>query len=296
MKNFFRAICVLCVLALFFLLSACSSSNKSASFGKEDTNPNANQQVALNGDAKQNEATQTIDSTALVGRKIIKTATVDIETLQYDICKNSFEALVNSTGGFIQASNVEGTSQNMDANSSRKATYTVRIPANKLNEFLKNVGNIGVVKNSSTSGEDVSEQYFDTESRLTSLRVEEDRLLAIKAKANSLSELLELEKRMTEVRTQIEQYTGQLKKLDALVDLATVNVNINEVKKIEAQVPDNFLNKTGYIFMSSLSVLFEGVKLLILVIIAIMPFAVVIGIIGIIIYFILKKIRKTIKK
>ncbi len=297
MKKSLNAIFLAVILFAIILLPSCSSKQLTTNYseGDERVVGETNQQIALDNTNEKTSTLLEITENALVGRKIIKTATVDIETLNYDTCINSFETLVNTAGGFIQNSNVQGTSQNIDKQSTRKATYTVRIPADKLNEFLKNVGSIGVVKNSSVSGEDVTSQYFDTETRIKSLKIEEECLLEIKTKAKTLSELLELENRMTQVRTQIEQLTGQLKKLDALVELATVNIIIDEVKKIEDKVPDNFLSKIGFVFKSSIEVLFEGVKILILGIIAIAPFAVVIGIVIFIMLFILKKIRKNTK-
>ena len=79
------------------------------------------------------------------------------------------------------------------------------------------------------SSEEVTEQYYDAQARLTSLQVQEERLLAILEKAETLDDVIQLENALTDVRYQIEELTGTLNRYDSLIEMSTVTVSISEV-------------------------------------------------------------------
>lgn len=291
MKKTFKIFPLLIVIILI-AFTACNAKKNTMNVSEDSGTKQMQKSTGFStNEVAQDTTQQSKTPNSLVGRKIIKSGDIALETKKYDESIKSFEALVNSYEGFIQNSNIQGSGYSSKYNS-RNATYTVRIPASKLDEFLTKIGEIGYVTNKQITGEDVTESYFDVESRLKSLKIEEERLLAIKAKANTLSELLELEKRLTEIRTQIEQLSGQLQKYDALVELSTIKVTISEVENLSSKPPENFLSKIGFVFSSSIAVLGEAVKFLILAITAILPFAVCIGIILFIVFLIIKFMKK----
>ena len=82
---------------------------------------------------------------------------------------------------------------------------------------------------SSRSSEEITDQYYDAQAHLTALRTQEERLLAILEKADDLESVIKLEEALTEVRYEIEDLTGTIKRYDSLVDMATVTVSIREV-------------------------------------------------------------------
>ena len=96
----------------------------------------------------------------------------------------------------------------------RYADLTLRIPVEKLAEFTAAVNSLSNVVSSSRNTEDVTLQYVDTESRVKTLETERDRLLELMEQAETMSDLLEIESRLTEVRGELERYASQLKVLD----------------------------------------------------------------------------------
>ena len=96
----------------------------------------------------------------------------------------------------------------------RNATITARIPAKDVDSFVDRVGEISNIVSSRQTVEDVTLSYVATESRMKALQTEESRLLELLSKAETLDDLLTVEKRLTQVRTELEQVTSALRVFD----------------------------------------------------------------------------------
>lgn len=81
----------------------------------------------------------------------------------------------------------------------------------------------------STDVADVTESYTDTEARLKTLRLQEERLLEILSKATQLTDVLELESRLSDVRYQIESYEATLRNFDSRISYSTLHITLQEV-------------------------------------------------------------------
>ena len=90
-------------------------------------------------------------------------------------------------------------------------------------------GELCNVVSRSTDVADVTESYADTEARLKTLRLQEERLLEILSKATELSDVLELESRLSDVRYQIESYEATLRNYDSRVSYSTLYITLQEV-------------------------------------------------------------------
>jgi hypothetical protein len=88
------------------------------------------------------------------------------------------------------------------------------------------------VTSSTETAEDITLQYVDTAARVSALETEQTRLLELLAAAEDLSEILEIEKRLSEVSYMLESHASQLRTYDNLVDYATVHLNLREVTQL----------------------------------------------------------------
>ena len=176
----------------------------------------------------------------LEGRKIIKTVNITAETKEFDTAVAAIEQKINALGGYVQNSNATGTSLDSGRIYNRNASYTIRIPAEKLGDFLSCIGELVNISSNKSNIDDVTETYVDIEARLKTLRTEETRLLELLEKAAGLSDIITLENRLSEVTYQIESYTARLRSYDTLIAFSTVYLNLNEVvdyTKPEVQNP-----------------------------------------------------------
>lgn len=185
----------------------------------------------------------------LANAKMVYTANIEAETQDFDACTAALEELVEKLGGYL-----EYASMGSYGDGSRNASYTVRIPSARFKEFLASVGEIGHVISQDRNADNISERYYDTESRLTTQRTKMERLQALLAKAENMEDIITLETAISETELQIEQLTGSLRHYDALVDYATVEVRLREVLRLSTveEAPPTFGSRLGNAFTDGL--------------------------------------------
>ena len=171
-------------------------------------------------------------SAAVTQRKLIRKISLEAETEDLDGLLGAVDSKVSQLGGYIENREVYSGSAYASYQPSRRAYLTIRIPKDRMDEFVAHVESTGNVTSSNESTDDVTLTYIATQSRMTALQKEEARLLELIDKAANLTELLELEKRLTQVRTELENVTSQLLLYDNLVDFGTFTVNVHEVQKL----------------------------------------------------------------
>lgn len=163
-------------------------------------------------------------------RKLIRTAWLELESKQYEESLAALLALVESTGGYVESQNEQGISYHAGGHyAARYAEITARIPAGMLEQTANRVGELCNLVSRSSDVSDVTEHYTDTEARLSGLRLQEERLLAILAKADTLTDVIELESRLADVRYQIESYETSLRNLDSRISYSTLHITLQEV-------------------------------------------------------------------
>lgn len=163
-------------------------------------------------------------------RKLIRTAWLELESKQYEESLAALLALVESAGGYVESQNEQGISYHAGGHyAARYAEITARIPAGMLEQTANRVGELCNLVSRSSDVSDVTEHYTDTEARLSGLRLQEERLLAILAKADTLTDVIELESRLADVRYQIESYETSLRNLDSRISYSTLHITLQEV-------------------------------------------------------------------
>ncbi|MPM48429.1 hypothetical protein SDC9_95154 [bioreactor metagenome] len=254
-RNRFRPLALLLLFAL--LLSACSSttsSSGSTSAAKGDAGSGAPTPApSMSLEYQMSEAGETSVSDSAGGTvsgssgtskdygsriytdadaKLIREAYISVQTTSFTDAVAALNTLVNQHGGYFEDAKVQSGGY-YDANAQRYASYTIRIPEESYEDFLNAAGNVGHVVSSSESSKDVGEEYYDTELRLKTLTTKQERLLALLDKAEAMEDIISLENALSDVQYQIEQYTSTLKRYDALVDFATIRLDLYEVVKVE---------------------------------------------------------------
>lgn len=162
--------------------------------------------------------------------KLIRTVSMSLQTKEFETLLSYLDGKVAELGGYIQNSQIYGNS--MDSYGYRSASMTLRIPQNKLDAFVSGVGENATVVRKSENAENVTLQYADTEARLTALKIEQERFLALLEKADSVDSIIAIEEHLTELRYEIESHASTLKVLDNKVSYSTVSLDISEVNRI----------------------------------------------------------------
>jgi hypothetical protein len=169
-------------------------------------------------------------------RKLIRNASVELEVASFDQAAQKITGFAAEDGGYVAT-----TTSEKQANGKLSGEIVVKVLPDNLDRFLGKLRGLGELKNQTLGTEDVTKQYFDTESRLKNQRAMEQRLLEIlKKKSEDINDLLQVEKELGRVREQIEQMQGELKFMDAQVQFATVTITLAEK---DMNIPAAFLLK-----------------------------------------------------
>ncbi|MDL4841090.1 DUF4349 domain-containing protein [Aquibacillus rhizosphaerae] len=255
----------------------------------------ANENFAEGENAEEDdnaEENSTPDIPEQTERKVIYNATLNIEVKDYTTTVNTIEAKVQENGGYIVESNTYGGSEDEFS----AGMMRVRIPQQQFQSFIDVIeeGSVKVLERN-VSGEDVTEQYVDLESRLKSKRVVEERLLSFMEQAEKTEDLLTISGDLAKVQEEIEQITGKMNYLENQSSLATVTIQIHENRVNIPNVNDEDLNtweKTKQQFMESINFLLTAISGLIVFFVGNLPVLLLFALIGLFVFRIIWKRRK----
>ena len=221
--------------------------------------------------------------------KIIRSASFTLKTTHYDEDLQRLQDLAQEKGG-----RVEYLSSSGDASSgqTRYASLTLRIPAGELDGFLSGVQGIGDITAMTQEMQDVSDSYYDTQTRLNTQRAKLERLQAMMSAAEDVSDLIEIESAIADAQYYIDRYTSQLKSYDSKVDYSTVRATVREVRVTElVQVTLGQRLLTG--LQDSLAAGAEFLEDMLIFVVSALPWLAGIGIVAFIVVKIVKKHKKT---
>jgi len=124
---------------------------------------------------------------------------------------------------------------------------TARIPAENMDNFLTFAKTLGKVNNESKTGTDITDQYRDNVLRLESLRSVQKRYITLLDRANSVSDILIVEKELERINLEIERLEGRIKHAEQSAAYSIVTVRFREKTKP---------GPVGWVFYG----LFQGIK------------------------------------
>ena len=248
MKRFL--ICIL-TLALAISLCACGKDYKSsndsyvpmssnafmadyaAGSGLSSGNYSASEEYAVAESYKESssDSNGNQDAPDIDPEKIIYSADATVETLEFDKTIEGLNAMIAEYGAYTESSSISnGNYASVQAGKySRSASYTIRVPASNFDALMNNLSSLGNVPSSHVYSENVSSQYYDTAARLKTYQAQEQRLIELLDMAETVSDVIEIENELTEVRYRIESLQTTLKSWDSRVAYSTVSLSVKEV-------------------------------------------------------------------
>nr|WP_297770153.1 DUF4349 domain-containing protein [uncultured Butyrivibrio sp.] len=301
MKKRFGLICVTSVVALSIMLSACGSSKgdsfaTSASYAPQeayDTNGVYDYEAAefaeeaKMADNSFDQAEQVVDTS----RKLITTMNISTETEDLDLVLSGVQNKVKELGGYVESSNIYNGSSYSGRVSNRSASLSLRIPADKLDQFVVTLDEGTNITNKSTNVEDVTLSYVDIESRKKALKAEEARLLEIVESAETVEDIIKVEERLSEVRYQLESIESQLRTYDNKITFSTVYLDITEVTQYTPTEQKGVIERIAEGFVNSCKSVWNAIVEFFVWFVIHIPQIIVLGLVVIVIILLIKKIK-----
>jgi hypothetical protein len=187
-------------------------------------------------------ATQADAAPAKVDSKIIRSAELVIENTDPEGSLKKVESNIESEGGFVVATEVQ---QQGSAPGSKIATVVVRVPAAQFEAAINKMGEVGSRIQEKRTGEDVTEEFIDLKARLDAKKALEAKFVELVKQTKNVSEALEVQRQIAEVRTKIKQLEGQQQFLENQSSYSTITVKLQPQVPSASATPGGFSNEAN---------------------------------------------------
>ena len=240
---------------------------------------------------------QSAYNAVLAERKIIRKANVTIEVDNFDEAYSRINTIILGIG-FVAESNIntDRVYVNKEQKLVKRGTIVIRVDRAKFDKVFGDVKGLGTVLYENCGSEDVTEKYFDVDSRLNLLRLEQERIMQYLRKLEDPDAIFKTESRLTDIRHEMESLTVTLRKLDDLVDLSTITINMNEKRPdsgpVEPVKPMSYGERLLKNFLDSVKGAANFCGELIIIIVQALPVLILIGLFIMLVLFIYRKIAK----
>ena len=228
------------------------------------------------------------DSSALRaqdGQKIVYTASLSIQSLEYDQSAASIRRKIREAGGFSEAESEYDKDYNWyrynaSSSNTRSLSITARIPSDKFEAFLNSLDGDGKIMSKSVNAQNISQVYANKETYKKALEKEQERLLAMMDKAETIEDMIAVESRLSEVESQLNSYKTDLSQMDKDVEFSTVYIDLQEVKRYTETVEKTtFREKLGFAFEDAISSFRDFCEGVILFVVRNFPFLIIFAIV-----------------
>lgn len=165
-------------------------------------------------------------------RKVVKNYSVSAETKTFETAISELEARIVADDGYVESSKVNNYSYERSYGDYRRATYTVRVPADKSDAFVSALSGMMNVTTSSSSVSDVTDQYYTLEATLEELIAERESLLAILSSINAKEDYnywLTIDSKLSEVKTGIAVCQRRMLDYNNMISYSTIQLSLVEV-------------------------------------------------------------------
>ena len=171
------------------------------------------------------EATEANVNPAEISEKKIRTVNLSLECKSIEGAEKELNDKVKAQGGYIESEDYSAISQ---WNDTKRMNFTIRLPKGNVDSFLDFLNGEGRILSKSENLQDVRLQYRDAKNHIKALETEQERLLALMEKAETVDQLIALENRLTDIRYQLDSYNSEILDYDNKVDFSTIYLELQE--------------------------------------------------------------------
>jgi hypothetical protein len=154
-------------------------------------------------------------------RLIIKNAELELTVEDTDTAINRTLGIITEYGGYVVSNRAWFDGE------LKYATLTTGVPAENFEAMLQRLKDLGTkVTNETVSGQDVTDEFVDLESRLRNLNTTADRIRTFMDQAKDVNESLAVSARLAELEGEIEQVKGRMNYLKDRAAFSTITLQI----------------------------------------------------------------------
>lgn len=265
MRHFFRHTIIIFIIAVFFIAAGCSASRTASEVLPMAPAPGAAPSFITQSKSSAYDANETAsgEEGSVDDRKIVRTGSLNMEVADISTALDEIAKIAAQYNGYVVSSNQRGDDDNPSGH------ISVRVPFSNFNDVLQKLKTLATkVTYENTNSQDVTEQYMDLKAQLKNYEATEAQYLELLKKAESVKDVLEVQKELSNVRGSIERTKGRIQYLERTTDMSLLEVQLQKAKPIGQSTWD-----LGGIFKSAVDGLIVFAKVLLGVLIWVLVFA-----------------------
>jgi prepilin-type N-terminal cleavage/methylation domain-containing protein len=227
-------------------------------------------------DAQDAEKLPAAQPAAALDRKIIYTANIELNVEDISLTGDKVVELVQKCAGYVADSTLSGTIGNY-----RHATWRLRVPVDRFEEFVKSISDLGELISVATNSQDVSEEYYDVDARVRNKTTEEGRLLKLlEDRPGKLEDVIAIERELSSVREDLERMQGRMRVLTDQTSMTSVELSVTEFGNYRPEQAPPFATRIRRAFGGSVSALQTVGQWFVVVMVALAPWLAVMPVVG----------------
>jgi hypothetical protein len=189
-------------------------------------------------------------------RKIIHTASISLVVEDFALIPKKVVELATQFDGYVAKSNVSGS-----PGQPRRGSWTIRSPVDTFEALLAAAGELGEPRSITSDSQDISEEYYDVESRVRNKKNTESRLLTLlEESTGNLEQVLIVEEKLDQVREEIERMQGRVRVIQDMTSMTTLNLTIDEIKDFVPQESATYGTRIHRAYSTSVTNLSQTVQ------------------------------------
>lgn len=222
-----------------------SANSQTASAGTVASGQRATFQNAVAQKVSLGQADSAQAQSGIVDRKIIRNAEVGIEMNSPAEAQRKIESIAENHGGFVVTADARRRAGDDQLQPLQSVTVELRVPSQEFIKVLEEIralatGTGSRILQEKVTGQDVTEEFIDLEARIKTEKALEAQFLEIMKQATRVSDALEVQSQLAEVRTEIEKLEGRKRFLENQSSLSHITITL--------QTPTAVVNTTGFLY------------------------------------------------
>ncbi len=226
--------------ALALVLVGCGSQGYESAAGEKEYE-DAAAQAPANTNTPLTEMSTT--SMAASKRQVIRNGEIGLRVESVEKTEKLINQMVTKGGGYVEntaSSDLGGSNPTID--------LTIRVPSTGFEGSMDTLAGLGLVTSKTVNAKDVTSEIVDLGARIKTLAAKEETFREMLRSSRNLNDVMTLQDRLTEVRTEIERMDAQRKSLSELASLSTIKVHLNQsatVPTVASTDPNWFKQSLG---------------------------------------------------
>ncbi|HPP76029.1 MAG TPA: DUF4349 domain-containing protein [Armatimonadota bacterium] len=168
-----------------------------------------------------------VKSSTVASLLVIRTANLTLEVKDFQQAYDEATRICQSIGGYITDS-----SASAEETMPTSGSLVIRVPEDAFDDTIKRLTKLGVLKSREISGQDVTTEVVDLDSRLRNLRAEEAQYRETMDRAKEIPDIVAVSNELYRVRSEIETIEGRVKYLRTAAAMATIHVTLKENERL----------------------------------------------------------------